>query len=76
MSLQTIFKAFHPSDAQLVRARLEIAGFHPIIADELSALSMDGYSMAIGGIRVQVPEVEAEEARQFLDAPADDPSSP
>jgi len=29
---------------------------------------MDGYSMAVGGIRVQVPENEAADAREFLEA--------
>ena len=28
---------------------------------------MDGYALAAGGIRVQVPEPEAEEAREFLE---------
>jgi hypothetical protein len=64
--MTTVYKAFNPADAQLVRSRLEAAGFHALVADELSALSVDGYSMAIGGIRVQVPETEAEEAAQFL----------
>lgn len=68
MDLVTIFKAFSPAEAQLTRARLEAAGFHPFVADELSALSIDGYSMAAGGIRVQVPDVEAADAREFLDA--------
>ena len=68
MSLVTIFKAFNPADAQLVRSRLDAAGFQAIVADELAALSMDGYAMATGGIRVQVPSEEAEEARAFLDA--------
>ena len=68
MSLVTIFKAFNPADAQLVRSRLEAAGFQAIVADELAALSMDGYAMAIGGIRVQVPGEEAEEANAFLAA--------
>ena len=69
MKLVTIFRAFNPAEAQLVRARLEAAEFHPFVADELSALSTDGYSMAIGGIRVQVPEAEAAEAKEFLDSP-------
>jgi hypothetical protein len=64
--MTTVYKAFNPADAQLVRSRLEAAGFHALVADELSALSVDGYSMAIGGIRVQVPETEAKEAAQFL----------
>ena len=75
MNLITIRTAFNPADAHLVRSRLEAAGFHPFVAHELSALSMDGYSMAAGGIRVQVPEDEADEARQFLDhsRPAEPP---
>jgi hypothetical protein len=66
----TIFKAFNPAEAQLVRSRLEAAGFHPFVADELSALSIDGYALAAGGIRVQVPESEAADVREFLETPA------
>jgi Putative prokaryotic signal transducing protein len=69
MSPTTIFKAFNPAEAQLVRSRLEAAGFHPFVADELSAFSIDGYSMAVGGIRVQVPESEAADAKEFLETP-------
>ncbi len=35
--------AFNPADAQLTRSRLEAAGFHPFVANEDAALSMDGY---------------------------------
>jgi hypothetical protein len=66
MSLTTIQTAFNPADAQLVRSRLEAAGFHPIVTNELSALSLDGYAMAAGGILVQVPDAEAAEAKEFL----------
>ena len=69
MSPVTIFKAFNPAEAQLVRSRLEAAGFHPFVADELSALSIDGYALAAGGIRVQVPEGEAADVREFLETP-------
>ena len=68
MNLVTIFKAFSSADAELTRARLEVAGFHPVIMGDVAALSMEGYSVATGGIRVQVLENEAAEARQFLDA--------
>ena len=71
MDLVTVFTAFNPAEAQLVRSRLEAAGFHPFVADELSALSMDGYSLATGGIRVQVPEGEASDAREFLNPPVE-----
>ena len=63
----TVSRAFNPADAQLVRSRLEAAGFHAVVTGELSALSLDGYAMAAGGILVQVPESEAEEAKQFLE---------
>ena len=62
----TIQTAFNPADAQLARSRLEAAGFHPIVTNELSALSLDGYALAAGGILVQVPEAEAAEAKEFL----------
>jgi hypothetical protein len=69
MSPVTIFKAFNPAEAQLVRSRLEAAGFHPFVADELSALSIDGYALTAGGIRIQVPENEVDDAREFLETP-------
>ncbi len=72
MSLVTVFRAFNPADAQLVRSRLEAAEFHPVVSNELSALSMDGYAMAAGGILVQVPETEAADAKEFLTAPTSD----
>jgi hypothetical protein len=69
MKPATIFHAFNPVEAQLVRSRLEAAGFHPFVADEAAALSVDGYALAVGGIRVQVPETEAADALEFLNAP-------
>ena len=69
MDLVTVYRAFNPADAQLVRSRLEAAEFHAVVMNELSALSMDGYALAAGGILVQVPEAEAAEAKEFLDAP-------
>ena len=68
MQLITVFQAFSPAEAQLIRSRLEAAEFHPVVAHELAALSMDGYSMATGGILVQVPETEAEDARALITA--------
>lgn len=66
MELVTVYRAFSPAEAQLVRSRLEAVDLHPVVAHELSALSMDGYSMAVGGVRVQVPEAEAAEARELI----------
>jgi hypothetical protein len=69
VQLVTVHRAFNPADAQLVRTRLEVAGFHAVVSNELSALSLDGYAMAVGGILVQVPDSEAEEATRFLQSP-------
>ena len=68
MQMITIFTAFNPAEAQLVRSRLEAAEFHPVVKNEISALSMEGYALATGGIQVQVPDVEAAEAKEFLNS--------
>ena len=68
MNLATISHSLNPMDAQLVRARLEVAGFHPVVNHELAALTNGGYSVAVGGIKVQVPAEELDEARAFLAA--------
>ena len=48
----------------------QLLGLFPVnVLHELASLSMDGYSMATGGILVQVPEEDLEDARQLLDAP-------
>jgi hypothetical protein len=75
MTLVTVLSAFNPADAQLVRSRLEAAGFHPVVTHELSALSLDGYALAAGGILVQVPDEEAADAKELLaaDTPLDEP---
>ncbi len=69
MDLVTVLTAFNPADAQLARSRLEAAGFHPFVANENAALSIEGYAITVGGIRVQVPEVEAADAKEFLETP-------
>jgi len=74
MNLVTVFSSFSPATAQLIRSRLDAARFHAVVTHELSALSLDGYSMAAGGILVQVPESEAADARELL-AAGDAPSA-
>lgn len=69
MPLVTVFHALNPAEAQLVRSRLEAADFRVEIAHELSALSLDGYALAAGGIQVQVPAEEAEDAKALLREP-------
>lgn len=69
MQLVTVFTAFNPAEAHVIRSCLDAANFHAVVTHELSALSMDGYALAAGGILVQVPDTEAEEAREFLNSP-------
>ena len=78
MAIRFVYRAFNPADAHLVRSRLEAAGFHAFVINELSALSMDGYALAAGGILVQVPPEEQDEAELFLaeSKPVDEADSP
>ena len=68
MSLVTVFTAFNPMDAQVIRSRLEAAARHPEVSHELSALSLDGYALAAGGILVRVPAEEEAAARELIAA--------
>ena len=70
MNLVTIFKASSQAEAELTRARLEAAGFEAVVVGEPAALNMELISAATGGIRVEVMEDQAAEARAFLDAEA------
>ena len=70
MELVTISKELNDAQAQIKRARLEAAGFHPFIANEPSSLWL-GAAITTGGILVQVPETEAADAREFLNSPAE-----
>lgn len=66
MALVTVYRAFSSADAHLVRSRLEVSDLHAVVSNETAALSMDGYSMAAGGILVQVPAEEADAARELI----------
>ncbi len=66
MQLVTVFTAFNPVEAQLVRSRLEAAGLMVFVAGELAALSIEGYALGVGGIRVQVPDVDAAAALELV----------
>ncbi len=68
MDLITVSRSLNPADAQLIRSRLEAAGFHAVVVDELAALCFEGYALGTGGIRVQVPDTEAADAKDFLES--------
>lgn len=73
MNLVTVYKTFSSADAQLIRSMLEAADVPATVAHELSALSLDGYALAAGGIAVQVPEEHAEFARELITTTAAEP---
>ena len=68
MNHKTVFKSFSAAESQMIRARLETAGFHPFVTDEIASMSMEVYSMSTGGIRVQVPESESGQARELVES--------
>jgi len=70
MKLITISTNFNLAEAELVRARLEAAGFHPFLANEMAAGWLGGTSTATL-LRIEVPEAEAAEAKEFLAASAE-----
>jgi hypothetical protein len=76
MNLVTVYTALNPAEAQLANSRLQAAGFHSVVTGELSSLSMEGYALAAGGIRVQVLEAEANDARLLLETGGTDEPQP
>ena len=72
MKLVTVYRTFSSADAQLIRSLLEAAEIPALVSDELASLSMEGYSMSTGGIRVQVPEEQIENARELIESKAAD----
>jgi hypothetical protein len=66
--LMVVFRTFNPTEADLAASRLAAAGLKPEVFNQLSALSMEGYSLATGGIQVKVPAAQAEEAKAILAA--------
>lgn len=77
MNLETVYTALSAADAQLVCSRLQAAGIEARVSDEIASMSMEGYSLAAGGIRIQVPSAQAETARTLvedLEKPEDESS--
>jgi hypothetical protein len=65
-----VYRTFSSADAQLIRSYLNGAGIPAEVTGELASLSMEGYSVATGGIRVLVPGEFEQEAREVLAAKA------
>jgi flagellar biosynthesis/type III secretory pathway M-ring protein FliF/YscJ len=73
MEFVTISRALNPSEAELVRSRLEANGFLVNIKSQNAAFTF-GSGYDIGGVQIQVPEDQAESARALL-ASQDPPTS-
>jgi hypothetical protein len=55
-----------PMHAQLLRSVLEDSGIPVLIPNENSAQTMPHLILAMGGIRLQVPEEHADSARRLI----------
>ena len=69
MKLVTVFTTFNPVEAQLIRSRLDAAGFPAFVTNENSGYGVIGASKAML-IHVEVPEDRADDARELLNADA------
>lgn len=67
-TLVTIHTFVLPSEAHIVKGRLEAEGIRCFLQDELTVQVYHFYSHAIGGIKLQVPTEEAAEALAILQA--------
>lgn len=69
--LVTIASFSFPHEAHLAKAQLEAAGIPGFIADEHTINMQWLYSDAMGGVRLQVPEEFAAEAKELLSKPVE-----
>jgi type III secretory pathway lipoprotein EscJ len=67
MKLVEVYNTFSSADANLVCSSLQSAGIEAQVTNELSSLSLEGYALASGGIRVVVPEEKVSEARALIE---------
>jgi hypothetical protein len=64
--VETLARFERPEEGHLLRMRLEAAGFEAFVQDEATVQLLVLYSNVIGGVRVQVPAEELQEAQDFL----------
>lgn len=65
MKLVTVFKGWNLNKAQFICSQLEAADFNPILFNEYTATMFGG----IFPVFVKVPEIEADDANEFLKTP-------
>jgi hypothetical protein len=64
----TVARFPNPTEAELAKTRLEEEGIPVLLLGELTATAYAGFGEMVGGIQLQVPQIDAERARRFLDA--------
>ncbi len=70
MRLVTVASRTTSAEAHIVRAKLEVEGVRAVVNDEMIVLIRWDLSNAIGGVKVQVAEEDAERALDVLEAAA------
>lgn len=70
MPLLTVASFSTPEEAHLLRMRLEAGGVPAFVADEHIVQTQWLFSNAVGGVRVQIDEEDADAARAILEEPA------
>lgn len=65
--LVTIATSYDVVEAEMLRNQLEAQGFEVFLADENIIGAMNLLANAVGGIKIKVPDDEAEEAAKFVE---------
>jgi hypothetical protein len=63
MDLVTVYRTYNPAEAQLIRSRLDAAGLAAEVINENAAQDL---GIGVMNVMVQVPDSEAEEAREII----------
>lgn len=65
--LVTIATTFDVFEAEMLRNQLASEGFEVYLADDNIIGAMNLLASAVGGIKIKVPETEADEAAKFVE---------
>jgi hypothetical protein len=68
--LVMVARIYDPLEAEMLRGRLESEGIPAMVADTQTAQVNPFYKLAIGGVRVMVPEAHMVRAREIVRADA------
>jgi len=65
--LVTVATSYDIVEAEMLRNQLETQGFEVYLADENIVGVMNLLASAVGGIKIRVPDTEADEAARFVE---------